>query len=337
MVAASRGFFRLDGRVAMTNPARLALLSLLATGSALAQVPPPASRPASAPAELQPPRPLTSTSVPYPAGAPSHRDPVVVRVKILVGADGRVQSVGLLSHTTPFFEQAVLRAVRNFRFTPARFGGQPVRVLIAFTHTFLPPLSPFKDASKGPPLVSVLRGRLVEMGTRVAVGGATVAALVDGRHYSTDADLKGRFRLPLPAGAARVTVHAPGYNAFLQQERLAPRQDLAVTYYVERERYDPYEIIVVSERRREEVSRIVLRGAEIKQIPGTFGDPFRVVQTLPGAASIVSLVPFPVVRGASPSSTGMLLGAVLPGRRAGHLRRLHGRDHRRPHAEGQAR
>jgi len=48
-------------------------------------------------------------------------------------------------------------------------------------------------------------------------------------------------------------------------------------------------------------------------VPGTFGDPFRVVQTLPGVASVVSLLPYPIVRGASPSSTGFLLdGTRVP-------------------------
>src|SRR5205814_553147 len=52
---------------------------------------------------------------------------------------------------------------------------------------------------------------------------------------------------------------------------------------------------------------------EIQQVPGTFGDPFRVVQTLPGVASVVSLLPFPIVRGATPSSTGFLLdGTRVP-------------------------
>ena len=103
------------------------------------------------------------------------------------------------------------------------------------------------------------------------------------------------------------------HNPFVQKETLAAAQELAVSYYVERDRYDPYEIVVVGEQRREEVSRITLRGKEITQIPGTFGDPFRVVQTLPGVASVASLLPFPIVRGASPSSTGFLLdGTRVP-------------------------
>jgi hypothetical protein len=189
-----------------------------------------------------------------------------------------------------------------------------VPVEITFTHTFLPPPPPPPpDADAGPPRSSVLRGKLVELGTRAPVQGATVTANVGGRNYAAEADQKGHFTLALPDGPASVTVTAPGHNVFIQRESLAPKQALVVTYLVERDRYDPYEIVVVGEQRREEVSRISLRGAEIKQIPGTFGDPFRVVQALPGVASVVSLLPFPIVRGASPSSTGFLLdGTRVP-------------------------
>ena len=49
---------------------------------------------------------------------------------------------------------------------------------------------------------------------------------------------------------------------------------------------------------------------ELKKAPGTLGDPFRVIQTLPGVSSVVSLLPFPIVRGSSPSSTGFLLAEI---------------------------
>ena len=157
-------------------------------------------------------------------------------------------------------------------------------VEITFTHTFLPPPPPPPPPTDvGPPTSSVLRGKLVELGTRAPVQGATVTARVGDRNYTTEADQTGRFVLPLPDGPASITVTAPGHSRFLQQESLSPRQELAVTYLVERDRYDPYEIIVVGERHREEASRIALRGPEIKQVPGTFGDPFRVVQALPGS------------------------------------------------------
>jgi TonB family protein len=286
---------------------RLAALCLaLVPALARAQPEPP-------PAELEPPRALSDTAVPYPAGAPPQTDPVVVRVKITVDATGAVQKVDLLSSPQPIFDDAVVKAAEGFRFEPGRFQGKPVPVEVTFAHTFLPPPPPPPPAEEGPPLVSALRGRLVELGTRAPVAGATVAAQIGDRHYSVFADARGRFRLPLPEGTFRVTVNAPGHNAFVQEERLAPEQELAVSYFVERERYDPYEIIVYGDQRREEVTRITLRGPEIKQVPGTFGDPFRVIQTLPGVASAVSLLPFPIVRGASPSSTGFLLdGTRVP-------------------------
>jgi TonB family protein len=271
--------------------------------------------PDAAPA-FEPPRALGETHIPLPAGAPPLDHRVVVTVKLLVDTTGAVQKVEVRTPPQPPFDDAVVSAARAFRFAPARFGGKPVPVEIAFTQTFLPPPPPplsVVPGPSGPPLVSVLRGKLVELGTRAPVTGANVTAVVGGRHYSVDADARGRFRLPLPAGPARVSVYAPSHNPFVQQESLAPSQELAVTYFVERDRYDPYEIIVVGEHRREEVSRITLRGAEIKEVPGTFGDPFRVVQALPGVASVVSLLPFPIVRGASPSSTGFLLdGTRVP-------------------------
>ncbi|HEX3759201.1 MAG TPA: TonB family protein [Kofleriaceae bacterium] len=263
---------------------------------------------------FEPPHARSSTDVPYPDNAPPHTDPIVVTVKLTVDATGSVTKVEQVTPPQPVFDDAVLAAVQAFQFDPATYGGKPVPVEITFSHTFLPPPPPPPPPTDtGPPTTSVLRGRLVELGTRAPVQGATVTARVGDRNYVAEADPKGHFVLPLPEGPAAVTVTAPGHNRFVQQESLAAKQELAVTYLVERDRYDPYEIVVVGEQRREEASRISLRGAEIKQVPGTFGDPFRVVQALPGVASVVSLLPFPIVRGATPSSTGFLLdGTRVP-------------------------
>lgn len=278
-----------------------------------AGVPDPDAAPAPGPT-FEPPRARTATEVPYPDNAPPHTDPIVVTVKLTVDATGAVQKIDPVTPPQPVFDDAVIAAAKAFQFEPATYGGKPVPVEITFSHTFLPPPPPPPPATDaGPPATSVLRGKLVELGTRAPVQGATVTARVGDRSYVAEADQKGRFALPLPDGPASITVTAPGHNRFVQQEALAARQELAVTYLVERDRYDPYEIVVVGEQRREEVSRIALRGAEIKQVPGTFGDPFRVVQALPGVASVVSLLPFPIVRGATPSSTGFLLdGTRVP-------------------------
>ncbi|MFN0246730.1 MAG: TonB-dependent receptor domain-containing protein [Kofleriaceae bacterium] len=267
---------------------------------------PPANPPPAKP-EFEPPRAIGATDVPYPANAPAHDAPIVVTVKLLVDVTGAVAKVDPITPVQPVFNDAVEAAVKTFTFDPGRYGGNPVPVEITFTHTFLPPPPPPPPAEKGPAKTSVLKGKLVQLGTRAPVPGATVTVVVGDHRYEADADPKGKFEMSVPPGAAKVFVTAPGHNPFLQQEVLAEKQALAVTYFVERDSYDPYEIVVTGEQRREEVSRITLRGPEIKQIPGTFGDPFRVVSALPGVAATVSLLPFPIVRGASPSSTGFLL------------------------------
>ena len=87
--------------MAVRLAALLALSVSLPLGTAQAQSPDaglPEAAPA-APAELEPPQPLVPTTVPYPAGAPPHDQPVVVRIKIMVAADGTVPKVELLSHS----------------------------------------------------------------------------------------------------------------------------------------------------------------------------------------------------------------------------------------------
>ncbi len=291
-----------------------------ADGAADMQTPPPApDAGADARAVFEPPRALGETQVPYPADAPPIREPVAVTVKLLVDTTGTVTKVELLTPPAPPFDAAVMTAARAFRFEPGHYGGKPVSVAITFTQRFLPRARPPAPAAPGAPqvnapaLTALLRGRVVELGTRRPLATATVTAIVGDQDYTTESDASGHFRLPLPPGPARVSVFASEHHAFVQQETLAAQQELAVTYLVERERYNRYETVVVGPRQRDEVSRITLRGDEIQKVPGTFGDPFRVIQTLPGVSSVVSLLPFPIVRGSSPSSTGFLLdGTRIP-------------------------
>jgi TonB family protein len=50
--------------------------------------------------------------------------------------------------------------------------------------------------------------------------------------------------------------------------------------------------------------------AEVRRIPGAFGDPFRAVETLPGVTPVASGLPFFYVRGAPPGNVGYVLDGV---------------------------
>jgi|SRR6478735_5307649 len=53
-----------------------------------------------------------------------------------------------------------------------------------------------------------------------------------------------------------------------------------------------------------------LSRAEVRQIPGTFGDPFRAIEIMPGVTPIVSGLPFFFVRGAPPGDVGYFLDGI---------------------------
>jgi len=294
------------------------LVLLGGAGPAVAQ---PAPAPPAEPPVLVPPRPLAEPAAPYPDDAPDHDEPVVVRVRLRIDETGRVTEVAPLEAAPPAFARAVERAALGFSFEPARYGGVPVAVDIRFSQTFVPPVrppparpaSPGEPVDAGPVTDARLEGRLRERGTRRPVAGATVLATMEAGRFSAESDAAGAFTLPLPSGEARIDVVSSKHRPFRQRETLAADEALRVDYLLDRRSYDPYSTVVVGHRVRTEVARIELRGKEIKQIPGTFGDPFRVIHTLPGVASVMSLLPFPVVRGSSPGNTGFLIdGTRVP-------------------------
>jgi TonB family protein len=53
-----------------------------------------------------------------------------------------------------------------------------------------------------------------------------------------------------------------------------------------------------------------LSRAEVRQIPGAFGDPFRAIEIMPGVTPIISGLPFFFVRGAPPGNVGYFLDGI---------------------------
>src|SRR4051812_26056870 len=213
MVGSHRIHGELGDRMAMM---RWLVIGALVAAPALASAQAPAPAPAPDKAFV-PPR-AHSAEVPYPADAPPHAEPVEVTVKLTVDPAGKVSRVELVGDAHPVFDDAVIAAARAFEFDPATYDGKPVAVEITFTHTFLPPPpAPAPPVDGGPARSAVLRGKLVELGTRGPVTAATVTASAGERSYEIDADASGRFVLPLPDGDARITVNAPGHQVFVQR------------------------------------------------------------------------------------------------------------------------
>jgi len=76
-----------------------------------------------------PPRPVMRTSPDYPPRARVKGVTGRVTLGLLIGPNGQVMKVRVLDATPPgVFDQAALDAVRNWRFEPARYRAQAVKV-----------------------------------------------------------------------------------------------------------------------------------------------------------------------------------------------------------------
>lgn len=71
----------------------------------------------------------------------------------------------------------------------------------------------------------------------------------------------------------------------------------------------PVELLVIGEQRTDPGSLHIPR-EEARRVPGAFGDPFRVVEALPGVAPVLSGLPYYYVRGAPPGNVGYFIDGV---------------------------
>jgi hypothetical protein len=183
--------------------------------------------------------------------------------------------------------------------------GQPVAVRLNFEYRFEAPPPPAPDAL--PPVT--LRGLVRTKGNRRPLIGAILISQRDKEHpVETGPD--GRFEARFPPGSQQVRVTAPGHVPGVFQEVVRKGETLEVVYGLEPLVINPYETVVRGDRERTEVSRVTLHDAELREVAGTQGDPFRVVMLLPGVSSMLSGVSYPVVRGTQPASTGYYLDGI---------------------------
>lgn len=163
--------------------------------------------------------------------------------------------------------------------------------------------APAPVAPRAPVNDARLVGRVLERGSGLPVTGtiavAGVVVPLDG----------GRFALDLPSGAHEVVFAGPDHVGIAVPETLVAGVALEVEYRVERFSWKE-EIVVYGEEVREEVSRKVISAEELRSIPGSFGDPIRALQSLPGVARPATLEGDLVVRGAEALNTGAYVDEI---------------------------
>jgi len=267
--------------------------------------------PPKAPVLTKAPAVLSAAEAVYPPDLLAARRAGEVKLVIDIDAEGRVPAATVTgSSGEPAFDEAARAAMLGYLFSPAELDGKAAPVQIEFVYRFVPPeiVAPSPEAPPPPPPVN-LKGRVLQRGSRDPLAGATV--FVPGADLVTETDEEGRFELRgVAIGNVTVEVTAARHRKFSTSVEVRDGEATELTAYVWREVENGFEATVRAERDKKEVVRRTLQKEELTTVPGTFGDPVRVLQSLPGMARAPFTSGALLVRGAQPLDTSVLIDQV---------------------------
>ncbi|MBK9645088.1 MAG: TonB family protein [Deltaproteobacteria bacterium] len=300
----------------MLSPLLLALL-----GPAFAQDPPPA--PGEAGAEQEAPPPLVKdpalinfVQAAFPQEAKDAGIEGIVLLLLEVNETGQVYNVTVLESAGWGFDEAAVEAAKQFVFSPAEDAAGPVPVALEFEYGFVLDAAATEGALPEEPVVEEvvelpvnLEGQVVEMATRRPLPEMSVA--VPGTDLATLTDAEGRFALRgVPIGPAKVVIARPGWQTQEVDVVLVEGEATNVVAWVRNESYDQDAAMGVYRKDKVEVTQRTITMGEVRRIPGTFGDPIRVVQSLPGAARSPFGTGVLIIRGSNPEDSGVYVEGV---------------------------
>jgi len=165
-----------------------------------------------------------------------------------------------------------------------------------------------KEPSSNAGLVS-FKGKVLARGTRQPLVGAQVSLGVgDGTLASCETRSDGSFVLEVLPGTRQLRVQCPGFAPATRQVTIAATTGDLVVRLEPRTDGERYETIVTAES--PQASSITLKKEELTHTAGSFGDPFRVIESLPGVAQTTWPLSLYAIRGANPGNTGFFIDGV---------------------------
>ena len=272
------------------------------------------------PVLTKPPALLQRVEPIFPEEAKAQQLQGDVTMQVDIGADGKVTDVQVLQPAGHGFDEAAVAAVKQFTFSPAEIDNVPAPVRITYTEHFVwvapvvdagpPEEADAGEVDAGPQWPIRLAGRVLERASRKPIDGAQVEAESTEAKAAAITDADGKFELHLPPGNVGVTVRAANYQLYHTTENLTAKERLDVSYFLMPKTFGLYESSVRSQRDQKEVNRYTLDREELEKVPGSLGDPIRVIQDLPGVARAPFLSGQLIVRGSAPTDTGSYLDGV---------------------------
>lgn len=275
--------------------------------------------------QLTSPPELVEAAAPvYPAEAAARGLEAEVLVRITIDATGKVVDVQVPEPVGSGFDQAAIAAARQYRFKPAEWDGVPGPITVETTIHFeletveapAPEPDPQQEDPDAPPPPPghagnmkqsvTIEGQALERGTRRRLAGVIVSVAELGLDAVTDED--GRFYFHgVTAGRYTLLAIDEKFDRFRRPIELGQNEAVEVSLYMRPKGGNPYETVVEGEREVLEVTRRTLDRRQLTTVPGTFGDPIRVIQTMPGLARTPFGGGFLLIRGSNPDDSGIYI------------------------------
>ncbi|HEX3481859.1 MAG TPA: TonB-dependent receptor [Kofleriaceae bacterium] len=278
--------------------------------------PPPARRTG---VVTRPPRLVQAQAPEYPPAALEAGKEASVKVRIHIDATGVVTAVDVVEPAGDGFDEAAVAAAMQYVFEPAEIDGAPAAIAVETAIHFTierreepeAPPPPPPAAHTGPPNHAgaltapvSLQGAALERGTRRALAGVIVSIAELGLDAVTGDD--GTFYFHgVPPGNYKLLAVDPRYDRLERPVALAKQEAVEVRLWMRPRGGNPYETVVEGEREVLEVTRRTIQRQQMTSVPGTFGDPIRVIQTLPGIQRAPFGLGLLLIRGSNPDDTGI--------------------------------
>ncbi len=243
----------------------------------------------------------------FPEGAKLQGLEGTVGLAIEIDAAGVVGHIEVMQPAGHGFDEAAIAAVERMKFTPAETREGPIPVAIEFEYNFV--LDEDEKAASLKPIN--LEGHVRQMGSRADVDGATIVAKSKTAEFEAITDAEGEFSFRgLPVGVIWLEARAPGLETTKKTLKIVEGEVTDIALWMKQTYTADEQMVVIGERPEPDISRRTISVDEIRKIPGTFGDPVRVIQNLPGTARAPFGSGLVVVRGSNPEATAYYVDGI---------------------------
>lgn len=153
------------------------------------------------------------------------------------------------------------------------------------------------------PGTTQLYGKVHALGSPDGVSGATIGI----QGWTIYSDSNGFYGLKLSAGTWALRVSAVGFVPLSKTVKISAGKRELLDIGLNPVSFQSEEVTILAHRERPQAIQASINQAEIKEIPGTFGDPVRAVQILPGVGIPNDFSGQLLVQGAGPGDNLYLM------------------------------